>query len=197
MGENEIFFGKDASVQPLRKVFLSAYQQMQSVMRDGGRGKRDLDKMGLTFPYCHPVSLYEPLIDGATGQSESYVLDHFAGSGTTAHAVINLNRRDGVKRKFILVEVGKQFDTVLLPRIKKATFSSEWKKGNPQGPAAEERSPRIIKYVRLESYEEALDSIEFDQQARVSLKTGLRTMLSTTCSTGRQRIAKRSSIPLN
>ena len=95
----------------------------------------------------------------------SLVLDYFAGSGTTGHAVINLNREDGGERKFILVEMGEYFDTVLLPRIKKVTFTPEWKDGKPQRgatPEETERSPRIVKYIRLESYEDALDSIKFE-----------------------------------
>jgi adenine-specific DNA-methyltransferase len=62
---------------------------------------------------------------------ESTVLDFFAGSGTTGHAVINLNREDGGRRKFILVEMGQYFDTVVLPRLKKIAFTPEWKDGNP------------------------------------------------------------------
>jgi len=90
------------------------------------------------------------------------MLDYFAGSGTTTHAVINLNREDGVRRKFILVEMGEYFDTVLLPRIKKVTFSPEWKDGKPKRMATAEeaeRSPRIVKYLRLESYEDALNNL--------------------------------------
>ena len=52
-------------------------------------------------------------------------LDFFAGSGTTGHAVINLNREDGGKRKFILVETASYFETVLLPRLKKIIFTPE------------------------------------------------------------------------
>ena len=54
----------------------------------------------------------------------------------------------------------------LLPRIKKVIYSPEWKDGKPQRQATDEeaeRSPRIVKYIRLESYEDVLDSIEFDQ----------------------------------
>ena len=100
-----------------------------------------------------------------SSDDDSLTLDYFAGSGTTGHAVINLNREDGGQRKFILVEMGEYFDTVLLPRIKKITFSPEWKAGKPQRaptPAEAERSPRIVKYSRLESYEDALDSIDFN-----------------------------------
>ena len=96
----------------------------------------------------------------------STTLDYFAGSGTTGHAVINLNREDGGRRKFILVEMGDHFDTVLMPRLKKVAFSPEWKGGRAKRPATPEeaeRGPRIIKYFRLESYEDALNNIEFEQ----------------------------------
>lgn len=101
-------------------------------------------------------------------EEEGIVLDFFAGSGTTGHAVINLNREDGGRRKFILVEMADYFDTVLLPRIKKVTFSPEWKDGKPKRMATIEeagRSPRIVKVIRLESYEDALNNIAFDEAA--------------------------------
>ncbi len=102
-----------------------------------------------------------------SSDDDSLTMDYFAGSGTTGHAVINLNREDGGQRKFILVEMGEYFDTVLLPRIKKVTFSPSpaWKDGKPRRAATPEeagRSPRLVKYVRLESYEDAMDGIEFD-----------------------------------
>ena len=125
-----------------------------------------MDKIGLEFPYCHPLSLYEELFGAAASRSGDVVLDHFAGSGTTGHALINLNREDGEQRQFVLIEMGDHFDTVLLPRIKRVTFSPEWKDGKPKHeatPEEAERSPSIIKYIRLESYEDALDSIEFEQ----------------------------------
>ena len=96
------------------------------------------------------------------GNDDSMVLDYFAGSGTTGHAVINLNREDGGRRKFILVEMADYFDTVLLPRLKKVTFSPEWKEGKPKRVATAEeaeRGPRIIKIIRLESYEDALNNL--------------------------------------
>jgi len=61
----------------------------------------------------------------------SICLDFFAGSGTTAHAVINLNREDGGRRKYILVEMGQYFDTVLKPRIQKVVYADTWKNGKP------------------------------------------------------------------
>ena len=97
----------------------------------------------------------------------NYILDYFAGSGTTAHAVINLNRKDGGRRKFVLVEMGEYFDTVLLPRIKKVIYTPEWKEGKPKRPATKEeaqRAPRLLKYYRMESYDDALDNIAFDEE---------------------------------
>jgi len=111
-------------------------------------------------------STYDALQSIVGDRTQSIVLDAFAGSGTTGHAVINLNREDGGRRKFILVEMAQYFDTVLLPRIKKVTFSPEWKDGKPKRMATAkeaERSPRIVKVIRLESYEDALNNIAFDE----------------------------------
>ena len=118
------------------------------------------------FDFAKSCSLVRDCILASGGRlSQSLILDFFAGSGTSGHAVINLNREDGGRRKFILVEMAHYFDTVLLPRIKKVTFSPEWKDGKPKRMASAEeaeRSPRIVKVIRLESYEDALNNIAFD-----------------------------------
>ena len=111
-------------------------------------------------PFAVQDSLW---VSGLASESEGRVLDYFAGSGTTGHAAINLNREDGGRRKFILVETGDYFNTVLLPRIKKITFAPEWKDGKPKrlaSPEEADRSPRIIKVVRLESYDDTLNNLE-------------------------------------
>jgi adenine-specific DNA-methyltransferase len=114
--------------------------------------------------FDYPKSLYavEDMITIGCPESGT-VFDYFGGSGTTAHAVIALNRADGGSRKFILVEMGDHFDSVLLPRVKKIAFAPEWKDGKVNRVATLdeiERSPRIIKILRLESYEDALNNIE-------------------------------------
>ena len=134
----------------------------------GDYGTRWLTNLGLKVDeniYPKSVHTVEDSIR-LSSDEDSLTMDYFAGSGTTGHAVINLNREDGGERKFILVEMGEYFDTVMLPRIKKVTFTPEWKDGKPQRQATAEeaeRSPRVVKYIRLESYEDSLDSIEFDQ----------------------------------
>ncbi len=120
------------------------------------------------FDFAKATGLVEDCLRSSLCELNSTVLDYFAGSGTTGHAVINLNRKDGGKRKFILVEMGQYFDTVLLPRMKKVTFSPEWKDGKPKHMTTREeakRSPRIIKCLRLESYEDSLNNIGFDDSA--------------------------------
>ena len=166
----EIIFGQDESTQPRQKVVLTKQKkrQVSSIIQEARKGKADLDRLGFDFPYCHPVSFYEELIAAAVDNDKDIVMDYFAGSGTTGHAVINLNREDDGNRKFILVEMGQYFDTVLLPRIKKIIYTPEWKDGKPKRMATREeaeRSPRIIKYLCLESYEDALDNIGFDDSS--------------------------------
>ena len=120
------------------------------------------------FDFAKATGLVEDCLRASLCVAHSIVLDYFAGSGTTGHAVIKLNREDGGQRKFILVEMGEYFDTLLLPRIKKVTYSPEWRGGRPKRAATleeAERSPRIVKYMRLESYEDALDGIGFDEDA--------------------------------
>ena len=127
------------------------------------------DLMGERNRFSYPKSVHtvRDAVGAVSGDSDGTVLDYFAGSGTTGHAVINLNREDGGHRKFILVEMGDHFDTVLLPRLKKVAFSPEWKNGiAKRGATAEEaeRGPQIIKYFRMEGYEDTLGNIEFEDE---------------------------------
>jgi adenine-specific DNA-methyltransferase len=85
------------------------------------------------------------------------VLDCFAGTGSTAHAVISANRADRGDRKYILVEVGDYFDTLVKPRVLKAIYSSDWRDGKP---VSREGISHALKYLRMESYEDALMNIE-------------------------------------
>jgi len=158
----EIIFGPDETTQPRQKVLLTkkTRRQISSVIQDGRKGKADVSPLGLDFPYCHPVSLYEELLGAASQDSGDVVLDYFAGSGTTGHAVINLNREDGGKRRYILVEMGDYFVTVLIPRIKKVVYSKDWKDGKP---VSREGVSHMFKYIRLESYEDALANIQLSR----------------------------------
>lgn len=93
-----------------------------------------------------------------------YCLDPFAGSGTTGHAILNLNRADGARRDFILIEAEKYFDSVLLPRLRKATYASEWSNARPL--RRDQGVSFAWKYVRLESYEDVLNNLVPARNAR-------------------------------
>jgi adenine-specific DNA-methyltransferase len=117
------------------------------------------------YPTCKPTKLVERLVGLVSWQTpaKDIVLDFFAGSGTTGHAVINLNRQDGGHRKYILVEIGDWFETILLPRIKKVVFCENWKDGRPAGG---DGISHIIKYHVLEQYEDTLHNIEFTSEEK-------------------------------
>ena len=126
------------------------------------------DIIGKHNPFAYPKSIHTvgDALFSAGIEDDALCLDFFAGSGTTGHAVINLNREDGGRRKFILVEMGDYFDTVLVPRIQKVMFTPEWNNGKPKRlPTKEEaeRTPRLVKVLRLESYEEALHNTFSDK----------------------------------
>jgi adenine-specific DNA-methyltransferase len=126
------------------------------------------DIIGTHNPFAYPKSIHTvaDALFAAGCSATALVLDFFAGSGTTGHAVVNLNRENAEAkgwRRFILVEMGNHFDTVLLPRLKKITLTPEWKDGKPQRratPREAARSPRIMKVIRLESYEDTLNNLQ-------------------------------------
>lgn len=108
-----------------------------------------------------PKSVYstEDSLHSIVGDDkQSIILDLFGGSATTGHAVTLLNRKDQGKRKYILVEMGEYFDTVTKPRMQKIIYAPEWKDGKPQ--QRDSGISQIIKYMRLESYEDALSNIK-------------------------------------
>lgn len=111
-------------------------------------------------PFNYPKSVFAVMDAVELGSpSSGVVLDYFAGSGTTGHAVIKLNREVGSTRKYVMMEMGDYFDTVLKPRIEKVVYSPEWKDGKPTTPNG--GSSHLFKYIRLESYEDTLNNLEF------------------------------------
>jgi len=101
---------------------------------------------------------------GTIPNNTDIICDFFAGSGTTAHAALKLNREDKGNRKYLLVEMAGYFDTVMKPRIQKVVYSSEWKDGKPQNT---DGISHIFKYLVLEQYEDTLNNIEFKKAGTV------------------------------
>jgi adenine-specific DNA-methyltransferase len=107
------------------------------------------------FSNPKPVRLMEHIL--RIGSSDgSLVLDYFAGSGSFAEGAISLKRQDDGRRKYVLVEMADYFDDLVRPRIQKAVFGSEWEDGIPEN---REGVSQVVKYQRLESYEDALNNI--------------------------------------
>jgi adenine-specific DNA-methyltransferase len=117
--------------------------------------KYELEDMDLHFSYPKPKDLIAYLLK--IGNAPMY-LDYFAGSGTTAHAVIEMNRDDAGSRKYTMVEMGEYFNTVIIPRLKKVVYSKDWKEGKP---LSRDGISHCFKYIRLESYEDALNNLVF------------------------------------
>lgn len=116
-------------------------------------------------PFDYPKSLFT-VVDNVQIASDAgdTVLDFFAGSGTTGQAVIELNRKNqnSAPRKYILVEMGNHFNSVTKPRMQKVIYADGWKGGKPTSRTT--GISHIMKYIRLESYEDALSNIELDTQ---------------------------------
>lgn len=72
-----------------------------------------------TFNYPKPKELIKKIICSANLQKNSIILDSFAGSGTTAHAVLDLNKEDGGNRKFILVEMEDYANDITAERVRR------------------------------------------------------------------------------
>ncbi len=116
-----------------------------------GRGK-------FTFPKS--IHTTRDMVDIACYNSESpIILDFFAGSGTTGHATLLLNKEDQGNRKFILVEMGQFFNSVLKTRIIKCIYSFNWNNSLPKDNDGSKK--QIIKYHSLEQYEDSLQNIDF------------------------------------
>ena len=187
--DNRIWWGQDNSNVPRLKRFLSEVMQGRVpqtlwLHKDVGHtqdGKRSLLAMmalesgDSVFNTLKPVPLVERCIRIGSGD---VTLDYFAGSGTTAHAVINLNREDGGTRRFILVEQGEYFDTVTLPRVAKVMACPEWKEGRPKegvqhdADATDEpdahwarRTLPVVQVLRIERYEDSLDALALPSAA--------------------------------
>ncbi len=161
--KDEVLFGDDHTTIPRRKYYLdeNLEENVSSLLYYGGSDDALISGLGLSYddPSLKPLEVAKDLIEPVV-DSSSLVCDFFAGSGTTAHAVMNLNREDGGERKYILVEMADYFDTVLKPRIQKVAFSANWKNGVPQD---WDGMSHMFKYQRIESYEDALNNIRVRQ----------------------------------
>ncbi len=173
LAEDRIIFGDTEEKLPELKVYLSEVKfPLRSMFSlDARKGSNDLDRLfGARdiFKNPKPVELIAYVVPFMTTK-DALLLDFFAGSGTTGHAVMGMNREDNGSRKFVLIEGGEHFDPVLVPRLKKVAFTPEWKDGRPVRAATNEeaaRGPKLIRILRLESYEDTLNNLALSRSTQ-------------------------------
>lgn len=117
----KIWFAKDENTQPssikyLEEVSDFLLRSIISTKSEGGVSLKEL--IDERFDYPKPLDLIEILLD-SFDTANSIVLDSFAGSGTTAQAVLNLNKDDNGNRKFILIEMDEYSEKVTAERVKR------------------------------------------------------------------------------
>lgn len=117
---NEIIFGKDEKTQPRRKYILknNMYENISSVIRFGGSDDKFQKEIGIKLENPKPYVFANEIL-GYFSKENDIILDSFAGSGTTAHAVLNLNKEDSQNRKFILIEMMDYAETTTAERVKR------------------------------------------------------------------------------
>jgi adenine-specific DNA-methyltransferase len=126
--EKRLWWGEDGLAEyPRLKLFLEEAEMLVPVdvwsyrevgsSDDGGKTLHDIFGKEV-FDNPKPTELIEKAI-GLTNKKNAIILDSFAGSGTTAHAVLALNKKDGGNRKFILVETEDYADKITAERVRR------------------------------------------------------------------------------
>ncbi|MBE6724069.1 MAG: site-specific DNA-methyltransferase [Ruminococcaceae bacterium] len=127
LAEGRMWFGADGNGVPRRKTYLSeregrgtwtwwtnaevGYTQIATQELAAILGKA-------VFDYPKPVRLISRVLRLASSDGD-IILDSFAGSGTTAHAVLNMNKADGGHRRFILVEMMDYAESITAERVRR------------------------------------------------------------------------------
>ncbi|WQZ79767.1 site-specific DNA-methyltransferase [Helicobacter pylori] len=147
---NELLIPNDPNARIYRKIFLDKYERQEisnlwldiSIVNPMAIEQED-------FQTQKPEKLLERIIQASSNEN-SIVLDFFAGSGTTCAVAHKL------KRKYIGIEMGEHFEHMILPRLKKVIG------GFKSGAAKEFNGGGAIKVYALESYEEILRKIKYE-----------------------------------
>lgn len=126
--DGRMWYGKDGNGVPRRKTYLNEREGIASwtwwtnqEVGHSQEGKQEVNAIfnsATIFDTPKPSRLIERICNLYLNDND-IMLDSFAGSGTTAHAVLNLNKKDGGKRKFILVEMEDYATTITSERVKR------------------------------------------------------------------------------
>ena len=151
--DGRIWWGKDGNNVPAPKIFLSEvsdgivpqtfwpYEEVGHT-QDAKKEIKAIFGGDMPFDTPKPVRLIERILQIAS-DPDSIILDSFAGSGTTAHAVLNMNKADGGNRKFILVEMMDYADSITAERVRRVI------RGYGEGKSAVEGTGGSFSYYEL------------------------------------------------
>lgn len=110
------------------------------------------------FQFPKSVNLVMDAVQVASSD-DSFVIDYFGGSGTTAHAVMALNQTGRGHRKFAVCEVNHYFEKVIVPRVKKSAANADWRVWK-DGKAAELTGVGCaVRVTKFEQYEDTLENL--------------------------------------
>lgn len=167
--DNRIYFPNNGKGSPRKKYFKSEREEEGQCATNwwthelfgSNQGANALmtNLFGVKNKFSNPkpIELVKGVVQVTNRDYSNTVLDFFAGSGTTGHAVINLNREDKGNRKYILCEMAEYFVPVTKPRIEKVIYSEDWKDGKP---VSRKGISQCFKYIRLEQYEDTLNNLQ-------------------------------------
>jgi adenine-specific DNA-methyltransferase len=141
--DNRIWFGKDGNGVPRLKTYLDSKERglvPETIWFSVDVGTNESAKVELKYMFDgkavfetpKPWRLIERVLNIAS-EKNSIILDSFAGTGSTAHAVLNLNKVDGGNRKFILVEMEDYAETITAERVRKVISGYSDKEGTGGG----------------------------------------------------------------
>jgi adenine-specific DNA-methyltransferase len=164
VGENRLWWGADGKAQyPRLKLYLSEADVMVPVdvwdytevgsSDDGGDEIKRIFGSAV-FDNPKPPALIGKILT-LVGKTDAIVLDSFAGSGTTAHAVLAANQKDGGDRKFILVECEDYADKLTAERVRRVIKGYEF-----TGNQKEELLREKITFTSLKKSKELLHKID-------------------------------------
>ncbi|SDT17306.1 adenine-specific DNA-methyltransferase [Halopseudomonas litoralis] len=142
-----------------------------SARDNGTRMLREMFSQNISFDFPKALNAVSDSIRIGSPDPDGIVLDYYGGSGTTAHAVINLNRYEKQKKKFIIVEQGDYFESVTKSRVIKSIYSPSWRKGKPT--TSENGISFCFKVLKLESYEDTLNNLQLHRDAKHNQTLGL------------------------
>lgn len=158
LSENKIYFGKDETVVPAIKRYLQDYDTTNPrsvIFFDSQASTKWLQKEKLPFSFAKSDNLIKYIISMIPETNNSVILDFFAGSSTTADAVMQLNAEDGGNRKFIMVQ---------LPEKTYTTNSNGKEVPTSGGKAAYDAGFKSIDEISRERIRRAAKKIEEDNE---------------------------------